>query len=202
MGNKVEKRTIELIQQADWDDIVPRLMKYALTKLSIRSGSPLEGYSINEIAHDIVYNSIKKVIEGKRKWEPDRGPLLKFVMFSVIRSEISHLYKSDYYSATQRMPVPQEDGDMNPVSRDDLPDNVDSDSNVAPDQNILEIEMRDSIFKAVEGDNELSDIVLCMYDGIDKPEDIANQLNVDVKVIYNAKKRLRRIYRDILPTKK
>lgn len=202
MRNKVEKRTLELIQQAEWGDIVPRLMKYALTKLSIRSRSPLEGHSIDDIAHDIVYDSIKKVIEGKRQWDPDRGSLLNFLMFSVIRSDISHLYKSDYYDATQRLSIPQDDGDMNPISRNDVNNNIDRDGSAAPDKNILDNEMRDSIFKAVEGDDELSDIVLCMYEGIDKPEDIANQLNVDVKVIYNARKRLRRIYKDILPKKK
>ncbi len=208
MSSKIDNKVLELLHRADWEDIIPRLMKYVLSKLSIRTGSPLEGISINEIAHDIVNESIRKVVEGTRKWDPARGPLLKFLKFSVIRSEIDHLYKSDYYDLTQRIHVSPDDAESEPAKIADLSDSSNKldkqNSNIssASEQIINEIETRDSILKAVEGDDELTDIALCMLDGAYKPEEIANQLNVDTKVIYNAKKRLQRIYKDNIPKKK
>ena len=211
LGNKVEKGILELIQQADWDDIYPRVLKYALKKLSFRSGSPFEGVPKEQVAHDIVSQTILKVIEGYRKWNPERGPLLDYLIF-VVKSDISHLYELDDYILTSRMPVsPQKDGDSESVEKEELLNgahlldkhaaDISPDPPQLADNALIEHEACDRLLKVIEGDDELESIVLCMLDGFSKPIDIAEHLGVDPKDIYNAKKRLERAYQGLLQKK-
>lgn len=223
MTKRIDKKTLTLIQQADWDDIYPRAMKFALSKLSFRPGSPREGVSKAEEAHDIVNEAIKKVVEGCisedtegpmkgfRKWDPERGSLIEYLLF-VIKSDISHLYASADYLSTSRIPIAKGSSEDDPVETEQLlkrarvpekhADSINPDPPQSPEEAHLENEVRDSLLKAVEGDDELEGIVLCMLDGFEKPGDIAEQLGIETKVVNNAKKRLQRIYDGILPGRK
>lgn len=208
MSHKVENKILDLIQQADWDDIYPRLMKYALSKLSIRSGSPLEGVPTKTLAQDIVNEAIRKVIEGDRKWDPERGSLFNYLKYSVIQSEISHLYESDYYYLTSRMPDTQGGRESVSVNTNEVSSRSQAPSEHAPSINpgipqspeeaLVENEVHNQLLKAVEGDEELEGIVLCILEGHEKPKIIAELLGVNPTTIYNARKRLKKIYGDIL----
>lgn len=204
-----KKKTIDLIQEADWDDIYPRAIKFALSKLSFKSGSPLEGVPKKEVAHDIVNDAIKKIIDGCtteekesskkgfRKWDPNRGPLLDYLL-SVIKSDISHLYDSEYYVTTSRIPTSEGSSEDEPIETEQLL----KDPPQSPEEIYMANEVCNRLLKAVEGDDELAGIVLCMLDGFEKPGDIAEQLEIDTKVVNNAKKRLKRIYDGVLTRRK
>jgi RNA polymerase sigma factor (sigma-70 family) len=211
LGNKVEKGIVELIQQADWDDIYPRALKYALKKLSFLSGSPLEGVSKKQVAHDIVSQAILKIIDGDRKWEPGRGTILNYLIY-VVKSDISHLYRLDDYKLTSRMPVsPQKDNDRESIETEELlkkaheldkhAADISPDPPQSVDNILIEHEICDSLLEVIDGDDELESIVRCMLDGFSKPRDIAEQLGVKPKNIYNAKKRLERAYQGLLQKK-
>lgn len=212
MTGRSDKKILDLIQKADWDDIYPRAIKFAITQLWFLSRSPLRGAPKEQIAHDIVSQAILKIINGYRKWEPDRGPLLEY-LFSVIKSDISHLYESEDYVLTSRLPVsPQENSDGEFVEQEELltrAHELDKHAaDIAPDppplayEVLIEYEICGHLLNVIKGDDELENIVLCMLEGFSKPRDIAEQLNVDIKIIYNAKKRLERAYNDLLRNKK
>lgn len=211
MGNKVGKDIMKLIQQADWDGIYSRALKYALTKLSFRSGSPFEGVPRKQVAHDIVSQAILKVIDGERKWDPEKGPLLNYLL-DVIKSDISHLYATEDYNLTSRMPVsPQNDMGSEPIETEELLNrahaldkhaaDISQDPPQPADVALIEQETWDRLLEVVKGDNELENIVLCISYGFSKPRDIAEQMGVDPKIIYNAKKRLERAYQILLQKK-
>jgi len=68
-----------------------------------------------------------------------------------------------------------------------------------PEEALVEKEEREHAKNAVEllrekiqGDEELEEIFLCLEEGYTKPSEIAEQLGVDVKEIYNREKRLKR----------
>jgi len=221
LGNKIEKGTLlALIQQADWDDIYPRAIKYALSKLSFRSGSPRKGNPEQDEAECLVNEAIKKIIEscaekksegptkGIRKWDPERGPLLDYLI-SVIRSDISHLYESQEYKLTSRLPVSSHhDDDIEPIETEELLNkahNLDNhaayigpDSPQLADDALIEKETCNYLLEVVKGDDELENVVLCMLYGFSKNRDISEQLRVEVRDINNAKKRLRRAYQGVL----
>lgn len=217
-----KKKTIDLIQEADWDDIYPRAIKFALSKLSFKSGSPLEGVPKKEVAHDIVNDAIKKIIDGCtteekesskkgfRKWDPNRGPLLDYLL-SVIKSDISHLYESEYYVTTSRIPTSEGSSEDEPIETEQLPkragpekhaEGINPDPPQSPEEIYMANEVCNRLLKVVVGDDELEGIVLCMLDGFEKPGDIAEQLEIDTKVVNNAKKRLKRIYDGVLIRRK
>ncbi len=220
MNSKLDNKTLQAIQTADWDDIYPRAVKFAVSKLSFMTGTPREGLPKADEAHDIVNEAIRKIIEGcisndtdvtekgHRKWEPSRGPLLNY-LFSVIKSDISHLYESEDYLSTSRMPITEESNEDECIEAEELlkrscvpekhADGINPDPQQSPEEIQIANELRDKLLKAVEGDGELEGIVLCMLDGFEKPGDIALQLGIKTSVVNNAKKRLKRIYESILP---
>lgn len=220
MGKQGNSRILELIQRADWDDIYPRAIKYALSKLSFRAGSPYKGVLKEDVAEGIVNEAIKKTLEGcvhdggagptkgVRKWEPEKVSLLDYLL-SVIKSDISHLYESESYNLTSRMPVsPQNDGGSESIETEELltraheldkhAAEISPDPPQSVDDILIEHEICDRLLKVIEGEDELESIVLCMLDGYSKPRDIAEQLSVEPKNIYNAKKRLERAYQGLL----
>jgi hypothetical protein len=224
LTNKIDNKTLHAIETADWDDIYPRAVKYALSKLSFRTGTPREGVPLIEEAEDFVNEAIKKIIEGCnegeggkgptkgiRRWDPSRGALLEYLL-SVIKSDISHLYKSEEYTLTSRMPVIDGTNEDEPseveelLKRTNIPEEHAVSMNPDPPQTPEEIhsvnEISKGLLKAVEGDSELEGIALSMLDGFEKPSDIAEQLRIETRVVNNAKKRLQRIYDGILPKRK
>jgi hypothetical protein len=222
LSDKDDSRVLELLKKADWDDITLRLIKYALSKLSFHPLSPLAGRPNKEKAEEMVQDAIIKTIQGAydtnknikkgiRRWDPDKVSLLDF-LFGVLKSDIGHLYKDDKdYLMTSRMPAARNKDEDNSVEAEELikrasaPEphsiNLNPNPQKTPEDIIEEGEIQDSLIKVVEGDDELVDIVTCMLCGFEKPDDIADQTGLDIKVVYNAKKRLNRIYNDILPRK-
>jgi hypothetical protein len=221
---KIDNEALQAIETADWDDIYSRAIKYALSKLSFRTGTPREGVPKREEAEEFVNEAIKKVIEGcteaeegagakkgLRKWDPSRGALLDYLI-SVIKSDISHLYKSEEYISTSRMPRVEGSTDDEPIEVEELlkracipekhAEGINPDPPQTPEEIYTVIEVRNGLLKAVEGKGELEDIALCVLDGAEKPGDIAEQLGVETRVVNNAKKRLKRIYDGILPRRK
>ena len=223
MTQKIDNKMIDAIQAAEWDDIYPRAIKFALSKLSFRTGSPREGVPKEEEAHDIVNEAIKKIINGStseeregmkkglRKWDPSRGALVDY-LFSVINSDISHLYKSEDYVTTSRIPITVENREDESIEVEELlkracssekhAGGINPDPPLSPEDIHSANEVHNELLKAVEGDDELEGIVLCMLDGFEKPGDIAEQLGIKTSVVNNAKKRLKRIYESILPKRK
>ena len=58
---------------------------------------------------------------------------------------------------------------------------------------LLHRDLLDYLNEAAKGDTVLEGVVLCLVCGICKPQDMADELKVDIQEIYNARKRLRRI---------
>ena len=223
MTKMINNKLLHAVETADWDDIYPRAIKFAMSKLSFKTGSPREGVPKTEEAEEIVNEAIRKIIEGCtgeetegakkgfRKWDPSRGTLVDYLL-SVIKSDISHLYKSEDYVSVSRIPIVEGSIEDGPIEVEELlkrarvPEKHAAEMNPDPPQSPEEIylvnEVRDGLLKAVEGDDELEGIILCMLDGFEKPGDIADQLGIAPSMVNNAKKRLKRIYDGILPTRK
>src|SRR5262249_17935264 len=90
--------------KADWEDIGIRLTAYAVWKaanLRCRTGQPdlLAGGKTPE---DVAAEAMLKVIEGKRIWDAQRGPLLPFLR-RVVDSLLNQLADSADNRIQQRL---------------------------------------------------------------------------------------------------
>jgi DNA-directed RNA polymerase specialized sigma24 family protein len=196
----LDPKTFELLQKQDWDTIGRELVGFAVfwaRNYHWRHGGPWE-LAAGETVEDIVQKVIVKTIEGKRNWDPHKGPLVPWLRDQV-RSEIDHLC----YSRAHRYEVPipkSEDGEeLTDVlvdyasQQDTFGDTLVQD----PEQIILRKEAiqrgEDALFQAAGGDPELEEVLINAFANYDpKPQHLAAAIGVPVEDIYNRLRRLRR----------
>lgn len=201
----MDPETLKLLDEQDWNSIGKHLVGFAVHRARNyhwRRGGPWE-LAAGETVEDIVQEVILKTIEGKRNWDPDKGPLVPWLRDQV-KSEVDHLCNS--WAHQHEEPVPQsEDGE-------DLTDVVDDSAcgeqtagprpSRNPEEIVLtreEIERRaDALFRAADGDAELEEVLEAVANCDPKPRYLAVEIGVPVDDIYNRMKRLRRHARKIL----
>lgn len=212
----MDKKKRELLDQAKWEDILLRLLKYTLNKLRRRfffKTSPLGGTDVAQIAQDQVMEAIGKVWTEERSWDNETKNLFS-LLIDIIDSQISHLFDNDEYLTTGRFPVASSDGSNKEVEVEELlkranphdehARDITSSAPLNPEEALLEKEQREQdkaaekiLLERVNGNKELEDVVWCIMAGITKPQEIAQQLGIKVQDVNNLQKKLRRAYKDL-----
>lgn len=156
----------------------------------------------------MVTQSILKIYEGNIAWNSDTKPDIEIFLKSVIKTQINHICTSKEYRKTCRS---SEENEVMESMCD--PDSPEIHASLAlsihdPEMAILEKEKADEyiafeneILKRVEGDPELETVVLYILDDVTTPREIAEKMGISVERIYNIKKRLRRIFLDVVNKK-
>lgn len=158
----------------------------------------------------MVTQSILKILEGNITWDPFKKPDIEIFLKSVIKTQINHLYTSKEYRITSR--ASEETGGADEAV--DHADPVETHAVLSPcnpldpemallkkEREQAESSFMESVLKKVEGDSELEMMTLCILDGVWKPREISEKLGIGVAQVYNLKKRLRRIFIDLLNNK-
>ena len=198
----MDEKALELLRNASWDQIIPELLQYALSKVyqaHFYAISLVKGENPNIAAQDIVYGSINKVFSGTREWNHNEKDNLVMYLRSVIKSEIYHYYNNEKYKTTERVPTIRTSDSDDPVETETLQSDQPTPEEILENEEKIKQDeiMRDNILKKVEGNPELEEVVLCIMDGIIKPQEIAMKLSIDIESVYNRKKRLRRIFKEL-----
>ena len=188
----LDPETLEQLRNQDWETIYPALVRYAQSRVSrlswnTKDGDPPSGLDASDIARE----AISKVFSGDRNWDCRTEPDLLRFLWSIVNSLTSHLVESADH-VHRFTPLP-DDEDQDPLSRSTEA------GSLTPFDLLLYRDLLDYLNKAAKGDPVLEGVVLCLALGIDKPQDMADELEVDIQEIYNARKRLRRVadnYRD------
>lgn len=143
---------------------------------------------------DIVHQAISKTIEGAktgegRIWDGERD--LFDYLTSVIDSELSNLQRS---ATNRRLVRAGTLGSDDPA--DDFLSQVRDQQAQSGEDEMLAAEKEEEanafvgdFIDSLQGDDFLEGIVGCLIDGM-KPREIAEELNVPIKDVYNAKKRI------------
>lgn len=211
----MEKQKRELLEQADWKDIIPRLLMHAINKLRQKYflyNSPLAGFDIKDIAQEQVMEAIGKLWSEKVNWKYEEKDNLLYFLQNTINSQISHLFDNMEYLTTERFPITHEDADSKPLEVEELlkranPVETHAESmnpSLPPDplSELIDREEEEAamatILGQIKGDGELEDVVLCIMNDICKPKEIAKELSLKVGEINNRQKRLRRVYKNLL----
>ncbi len=211
----MDKNTRELLEKADWKRIIPELTLFALNRLRLKvvaDNSPLYGSPLNVIAQDAVMDSIRKVLDETRAWNPNEKDDLVIHLKTIIKSEISHLDDDKEHQTTERFPTRVNSEDDGPVEEllkkahplEEHAEGVVVAPPLNPEEYLVEKElferykmMEVKILEKVNHIPELEEVVLSIFGGKSKPREIATELGVSVKDINNRQKRLRRIYKDL-----
>lgn len=157
----------EAIQSVDMDEIIDRMNAYASSHLKSVGIKNFNGKEPIDFVGDIIL----KVMDGHRDWSKAQCSFTEF-LFGCLKSEIANFFKTNKY-----------------IHTDDIP----AIASGLEFHNFEESRQRLSILLKQEGadDNELI-VFECWVDGITKPSEIAKDLGIEVKEVYNITKRLER----------
>lgn len=190
-----DRSIIEKLRTADWSSILPRLVKYARAKEVV-----LNAVGSEKSYEDIIQEAIARVYgQGEngrfRNWDsekyPDLGLFLKFIVKEIVQQEITQLTG---YSKEQ-LCWEDDPGEERELDVDNT-DSADSHTPVTPENSILDkeniVRLPAKIDEIANGDYELGLVTLCIHDGTTKSSQIADEIELPIKDVYNLKKRLKR----------
>jgi hypothetical protein len=195
----------KLDEVEDWSALIEQMLAYAV-KLAIYRYRWQPGTVLpkGDDIQDIVFRTVTKLYSGERTWDPDRVPLQVWLRNN-IRSEMNNLFDSSFTTSGKLREVPiepsdEEDYDQEPdyIERgefrlaDDNPEAI----LIKKEDRRERLELTDSLYKAIEGDELLENIYYQILDGCErKPRILAERLGVSREDIYNALRRLdRRVF--------
>lgn len=192
-------RVLELLEAADWDDIILKLTYYAAFRFE-RYGWQSNLPKGNSPA-DVALNAIGKVWDGTRDWDPDKYPDLLTHLKWIVKSDVDHIFSSLEHKTTGRMPVIiKEDGTKVELDEPacEHPHSISAkvltpeEELIAKQKNGYEKALLAELHDAVKGDEDLELLLLCFEDGIDKSEAIATATDWEIRKVYNLKRKLLR----------
>ncbi|PQJ26939.1 hypothetical protein BSZ35_18620 [Salinibacter sp. 10B] len=178
----------ERLRQVELDDLLSRL-------LSVAEGLHwyvLRSYRGAPEPLDLVQQAVADVLDGTRCWPSHVDAFT--MLCGVMRSRVSNFAARQRPLGRSRL-EPQTGEGGRYVYFDDHPADptIILRSSNAPDNILLNEELRDRIRQLVAGDDELERIVELLFDDpYYGAADLAEQLETSVNGIYNARKRLRR----------
>jgi len=138
---------------------------------------------------DIASEAIIQVLNGKRKYNPEKYSTFMNFLRSAVDSRISHL--ADTFKRKKMVPLSvvtnnQEDGEeIEFEGKESTP------VTLCMNKDIVE-KVKITLAKDFKGDTVVSGLIECFEAGYTKPAEISEVLGIDIKEIYNAQKRLQR----------
>jgi DNA-directed RNA polymerase specialized sigma24 family protein len=189
-----------LLQDQDWGAISKQMIAFAIylaRNYRWRKGRCWD-LALGRTVEDMVQEVIVKTIEGRRGWDPRRGPLVPW-MRDQVKSEIDHLCRSaahrrEVLDPASMLPEPGTGVGEHMQHQREVPTCRHSQNPEAVVLKYEEIEQREkALLQAANEDSELEEIVDAIRCGcIPKPGYLAAEIGVPVKNINNRLKRLRR----------
>lgn len=181
---------LKAIPEREWGDIYKELTAYAEHRL-VKVGFEPRSEKDNVTGEDFAVQAIEKLFEGTRAWDFSRFPDLLIHLKGIVKSLISSHLKSSARSAVRKEKVTDEIGEPEKLkSAKHLPDEE------TPEQLIISTENWKQI-EAEFGDDEIGFLVFCEWVDEVPPRTIAGNYDIDVKDVYNALKRGRRILQKV-----
>lgn len=155
----------EALRQVNYDEFIDRLTYYTEQRLRLMDVKTRQGIE----AHDIVFDTIRKVMEENRTWKPN-VPIVAF-MIKTLKSETSNLIRD----RKKIRPLLERDNNAGfNISVDDVNEKI----------NAIKL------LRAAGADDIEIYVFDCWTESIFKPADIAAELDLDIKEVYKALKRL------------
>lgn len=203
MNQNMDNEIWKALQSADWGRIHKELLLFTLYELnqySWESGSR-DQLPKGNMPNDIVQEVILRTIEGKRRWDPAKGPIIPWLK-SQVRSLVNALVNSAAHRHEERPPE-SETRDGEELDSEELlvgkmaePELLQTLEPMAllmeSERNQIIQQKRDALIEATY-EPELLVILDAIMDGCEpQPRHLATVLKTDATEINNRLKRLRR----------
>lgn len=157
----------EAIESIDMNEVIDRMNAYAIMRLKTVGVKNFDGKEPIDFVGDVIL----KVMDGQRNWSNAKCSFTEF-LFGCLKSEISNFFSTNIN-----------------IIADELPEVSSNDESFSIDETRNQIS--EALTKEGADDDELI-IFEYWMDGILKPAEIAKDLGMDVRVVYNITKRLER----------
>ena len=196
------------IKEANWPRIVRELAVYVTKRVRMTfwvSGSSNmlpEGLSVE----DIVQESIKRFFTEDRNWDPIRVDLLPLLK-GIARSIIGNLPTSgDNRFVKRNIVLEENETDDEKFSKMKDQSSEDTTKSLRNPEQLL-FEKRDQqiiihayhyLLKQAEGNDDYESVILAICDGFDKPAEISDQTGIELKKVYEFKRRWKIEFEDAL----
>lgn len=192
---RVSAKIEELLEQADWGSLHPRIIEFAEIRLRSALGTfvskekshpTIDGIDANKL----LYDAIDKTLAGDRHWDPE-SINLETHLKGVIRSDISNLFKkgiaildSATFAGETHRPI------------DVYPDHSRrSDKQISEDEfRSLQNEHLMAFYKTIQDDPDLKSIFDAYDAGFIKPREIADVTGLDARKVDELKRKFLRRY--------
>jgi len=178
---------VERLEDTDLADLVARLLVVAkgMYRYQLRS------YRSAPKPRDLVQQAITDVLDGTRSWPLHVDAYT--MLCGVMRSHVSNFASRQRPVGHSRKKRRAGEGTRH-VSIENSPEvSTSQDFARTPDAQLLDEELQDHIRHLVAGDDELEQMVEVLFgDPECSAADLADELGITVREVYNARKRLRR----------
>lgn len=173
---------MEQLQNRDWDQFWLRLMGRCFWLLRKRYTVKWNNIEVKEFSREAIGEVINKIfIEKKRNWNIDRYPDFEEFIVGVIDSHINNTLNKEVKERTV--------GDNEFL----FDENGESEPNAQ--EIVITKEIRNQIYNELETSGADDDELLifeCLVDGIEKPDDIKQELGMSDEDFHNAWRRFKR----------
>jgi len=190
----LDQKIREQIEGADWNDIIRKITVYAasLARYVFGIKSNYTTLPMGASIETVVQESVRKLLDGTRDWNPDRVDLLGFLR-GAVKSEISHLAGLKDTQQTNKCLASEEF------------ENFQGDDRLNPEQLLVEKEEAKVICEAyqelinqAENNPEYEAIAVCIMSGVSKAADIAKETGIEINRVYSLKRNWQKDFEKIL----
>lgn len=173
---------MEQLNNRNWEELWLRLMGRCFWLMRKRFRSKMDNEELKTFSRNIIGEVIGKIfIEKTRNWNTEKYPEFEDFIVGVIDSHISNSLKkkSKELKILDDQFTRRFNGELEPNAQD----------------TVITKELKSEIYKELESAGASDDELLvfdCLTDGIEKPEDIRNDLGMSESDFHNTWRRLKR----------
>ncbi|MBE0662563.1 MAG: hypothetical protein IH597_08860 [Bacteroidales bacterium] len=177
-----DKLLVYQLQNLNWDQFWLRLMARCFWVLRNRYNLKWPNDDLTDFSRNVISEVIYKIfIEKERKWNTERYPDFEEFVIGTIDSHINNTLKKKHKEST--------------VGENELILDKNIESVPSQVEKIATGELRKQLFDELQragADDDEMMIFECLADGIDKPDDIRNELGITESHFHNVWRRLNR----------
>ena len=179
---------LKAIPEREWGNVYKSLIIYAECRL-VKVGFKTMSEKDNLTGEDFAVQAIEKLFEGVRAWDFEDKPDLSIHLKGIVKSLISSHLKSSLRSVIRKTSGDFNDTDVLEFDSETIYEN-------APDEILITAEIWVQIEKEF-GEDDIGFLIFCDWIDLIPPRTIASNYAINVKEVYNALKRCRRVIQKI-----
>lgn len=195
MESSLSRETREELENADWTEIWPRLLKYAQAKVWNAKRLGLRNHDPQDLVQKAVSSAFGAGDDGRfRRWNKEKYPSLLDFLKGIISSLAYHETGKDR-KKKQEPSDPDAEKALDPCHQDIMANYTSM--GLSPEEALEREESIRSLINKLESafseDEEAQLVLLAIYDGIVRPQAIAEETGISVDRVYKLRAKIRKI---------